>query len=137
MTGERNKPINVFHKKKPDGVNTADSRPDAELEDEGLKIWLIVDAKNYNSSNVPKTEEMMKDIKCRNKKGYAPTVGLMVCSGNSKLSKSREEYKITDQFMMTCLIQPRDGKELRDKKDIPCWSDMDAFQKKMIGKSID
>jgi hypothetical protein len=89
MTGAPNSTINVKNKKARDGVNTCDSRPDAELEDPESGLWLIVDAKNYSSTNVPNKDELLKDIKCRYKRNpkYAPTVGLMVCSTNQRLAK--------------------------------------------------
>jgi hypothetical protein len=83
-TGRENIRINVKNKKDADGLNIVDSRPDAELEDSEAGLWLIVDAKNYSSSNIPKTDELFKDIKCRYKRKpqYSPTVGMLVCSTN-------------------------------------------------------
>ena len=83
-TGRENIRINVKNKKDVDGLNMVDSRPDAELEDPEAGLWLIVDAKNYSSSNIPKTDELLKDIKCRYKRKpqYSPTVGMLVCSTN-------------------------------------------------------
>ena len=83
-TGRENIRINVKNKKDADGLNMVDSRPDAELEDSEAGLWLIVDAKNYSSSNIPKTDELFKDIKCRYKRKpqYSPTVGMLVCSTN-------------------------------------------------------
>ena len=83
-TGRENLRINVKNKKDADGLNMVDSRPDAELEDSEAGLWLIVDAKNYSSSNIPKTDELFKDIKCRYKRKpqYSPTVGMLVCSTN-------------------------------------------------------
>ena len=82
--GGENIRINVKNKKDVDGLNMVDSRPDAELEDPEAGLWLIVDAKNYSSSNIPKTDELLKDIKCRYKRKpqYSPTVGMLVCSTN-------------------------------------------------------
>jgi hypothetical protein len=83
-TGRENIRINVKNKKDADGLNMVDSRPDAELIDSEAGLWLIVDAKNYSSSNIPKTDELFKDIKCRYKRKpqYSPTVGMLVCSAN-------------------------------------------------------
>jgi len=83
-TGGDNIRINVKNKKDADGINMVDSRPDVELEDPEAGLWLIVDAKNYSSSNIPKTDELLKDIKCRYKRKpqYSPTVGMLVCSTN-------------------------------------------------------
>jgi hypothetical protein len=82
--GGENIRINVKNKKDADGLNMVDSRPDAELIDSEAGLWLIVDAKNYSSSNIPKTDELLKDIKCRYKRKpqYSPTVGMLVCSTN-------------------------------------------------------
>jgi hypothetical protein len=84
ITGATNLAINVKNKKSRDGVNMSLSRPDVELEDSESGFWIIGDAKNYSSTNIPSLEEMLKDIKCRYKRNpkYAPTVGLMVCSTN-------------------------------------------------------
>ena len=83
-TGGGNVRINVKNKRDADGINMVDSRPDAELEDPEAGLWLIVDAKNYSSSNIPRTDELLKDIKCRYKRKpqYTPTVGMLVCSTN-------------------------------------------------------
>ena len=82
ITGEKNLHIDVKEKKKSDGINTQLSRPDCELEDSDNGIWIVIDAKYYNSKNTPHTDEMLKDIKCRHRKKahYTPTVGLMICS---------------------------------------------------------
>lgn len=84
VTGGGNVRINVKNKKDADGINMVDSRPDAELEDPEVGLWLIVDAKNYSSTNIPRTDELLKDIKCRYKRKpqYSPTVGMLVCSSN-------------------------------------------------------
>ena len=86
--GLKNLHINVKNKKKADGINDALSRPDCEIEDEEHGIWMVIDAKFYNSKNCPKTDEIIKDIKCRYKRKpvYSPTVGLLVFSEGTHLS---------------------------------------------------
>lgn len=88
-TGAANIRIIVKNKKKSDGINTAESRPDIELEDKEAGLWLVIDAKHYKSNNIPRKDEMIKDIKCRYKRDpkYAPTVGLMICASHKRLGK--------------------------------------------------
>jgi hypothetical protein len=63
--GEENLKIEVKTKKKSDGITNTLSRPDCELELPDLGIWIVIDAKFYTSTNSPKTDEIIKDMKCR------------------------------------------------------------------------
>jgi hypothetical protein len=65
QNGEENLQIEVKMKKKPDGITNKRSRPDCELELPDLGIWIVIDAKFYNSTKCPKTDEIIKDMKCR------------------------------------------------------------------------
>ncbi len=87
-TGFTNIRINVKKKKKADGVNEQLSRPDCEIEDEQHGLWIVIDAKFYNSKQCPSSEEIIKDIKCRyrRKPQYCPTVGLLVFSEGTHVS---------------------------------------------------